>query len=110
MGRQKEAARVEALPVQHPHAAGVDIGSRSHWICVGFTSEADTSWIREFPAHTAGLKAIVAFLREHQVTTIAMESTGIYWIPRIARDGGGSSRDSGVEALVPRGFGCRCSD
>jgi transposase len=79
--RQKEAARVEALPVQHLHAAGIDIGSRSHWVCVGFTGDASSCLIREFPAHTAGLKAIVAFLREHQVNTIAMESTGIYWIP-----------------------------
>jgi transposase len=79
--RQGEAARVEALPVQHPHAAGIDIGSRSHWVCVGFTSEAASCLIREFPAHTAGLRAIAAFLREHQVTTIAMESTGIYWVP-----------------------------
>src|SRR6516162_7914834 len=78
--RQKEAAQVEALPVLHPHAAGIDIGSRSHWVCVGFTSEAPSCLIREFPAHTAGLKAIAAFLREHQVTTIAMESTGIYWV------------------------------
>jgi transposase len=37
--------------------------------------------IQEFPAHTAGLKAIAVFLREHQVTTIALESTSIYWIP-----------------------------
>ena len=65
----------------HPHAAGIDIGSRSHWVCVGFTTEAPSCLIREFPAHTAGLKAIAAFLREHQVTTIAMESTGIYWVP-----------------------------
>src|SRR6267142_670494 len=79
--RQKEAAQVEALPVQHSHAAGIDIGSRSHWVCVGFASAADSCLIREFPAHTAGLKAIAAFLREHQVSTIAMESTGIYWIP-----------------------------
>src|SRR5437870_3692555 len=79
--RQKEAAQVEALPVQHPHAAGVDIGSRSHWVCVGFSTQADSCLIQEFPAHTAGLKAIAAFLREHQVTTVAMESTGIYWIP-----------------------------
>jgi transposase len=78
--RHKEAAHVEALPVLHPHAAGIDIGSRSHWVCVGFTSEAPSCLIREFPAHTAGLKAIAAFLREHQVTTIAMESTGIYWV------------------------------
>jgi transposase len=79
--RQKEAAHVEALPVQHPHAAGIDVGSRSHWVCVGFTTEAPTCLIQEFPAHTDGLKAIAAFLREHQVNTIALESTGIYWIP-----------------------------
>jgi transposase len=79
--RQKEAAQVEALPVLRPHAAGIDIGSRSHWVCVGFTSDAASCLIREFPAHTDGLKAIATFLREHQVKTIAMESTGIYWIP-----------------------------
>src|SRR5262245_8759642 len=78
---QREAAQVEALPVQHPHAAGIDIGSRSHWVCVGFTAEAASCLIREFPAHTAGLKAIAAFLREHQVKSVALESTGIYWIP-----------------------------
>src|SRR5262249_6984745 len=77
--RQKEAAQVEALPVQHPHAAGIDIGSRSHWVCVGFTTDAASCLIREFPAHTAGLKAIAAFLREHQVTSIALESTRIYF-------------------------------
>src|SRR5215510_13718994 len=79
--QQREVARVEALPVQHPHAAGIDIGSRSHWVCANFATEAASCLIREFPAHTAGLKAIAAFLREHQVNTIAMESTGIYWIP-----------------------------
>jgi transposase len=79
--RQREAAQVEALPVQRAHAAGIDIGSRSHWVCVGFTTEAASCLIREFPAHTAGLKAIAAFLREHQVNSIALESTGIYWVP-----------------------------
>jgi len=44
--RQKEAAQMEALPVQHPHAAGIDIGSRSHWVCVGFTSEAASCLIQ----------------------------------------------------------------
>ena len=79
--RQKEAAQVQALPVLRPHAAGIDVGSRSHWVCVGFTTEAPSCLIREFPAHTDGLKAIAAFLREHQVTTVALESTGIYWVP-----------------------------
>src|SRR5262249_40565640 len=79
--QQREAAQVEALPVQHPHAAGIDVGSRSHWVCVGFTTEAASCLIQEFPAHTAGLQAIAAFLREHQVTTVALESTGVYWVP-----------------------------
>lgn len=79
--RQQEAAHVEALPVLRPHACGIDIGSRCHWVCVGFAAAADSCLIREFPAHTDGLKAIVAFLREHQVTSVALESTGIYWIP-----------------------------
>jgi hypothetical protein len=39
--RQQEAAQVQALPVLHPHAAGIDVGSRSHWVCVGFTAEAE---------------------------------------------------------------------
>src|SRR5436305_15260129 len=63
--RNGEAAQVEALPVQHPHAAGIDIGSRSHWVCVGFTTEADSGWAREFPAQTDSLKALRAFPPEH---------------------------------------------
>src|SRR5439155_11289945 len=78
--RQQEAAQVQALPVLRPHAAGIDVGSRSHWVCVGFAA-ADSCLIRELPAHTDGLKAIAAFLREHQVASVAMESTGIYWVP-----------------------------
>ena len=78
--RQQEATQLQALPVLHPHAASIDIGSRSHWVCVGFTTEADSDLIQEFPAYTDGLKGLAAFLHEHQVTTVAMESTGIYWI------------------------------
>jgi hypothetical protein len=51
--RQKEAAQVEALPRQHPHAAGIDIGSRSHWVGVGFTTDADSCLIGEFEARKA---------------------------------------------------------
>ena len=67
--------------MQHPHAAGIDIGSRSHWVCVGFATDAASCLIQEFPAHTAGLQAIAAFLREHQVTAVAVGPTGTYWAP-----------------------------
>lgn len=75
---EAEARRLEGLPVTTLHAAGADIGSRSHWVCVGAN---EATQVREFPAHTDGLHALMAFLHEHQVTTVAMESTGIYWIP-----------------------------
>jgi transposase len=71
----EEVRRTLGLGIVHAHAAGVDIGSRSHWVCVG---EGAT---QEFPAHTDGLHALVAYLREQHVTTVAMESTGVYWIP-----------------------------
>ena len=72
---EAEAQRLEGLPVLQTHAAGIDIGSRSHWACAG------PGLIQEFPAHTAGLHAVVAWLRQYHVTTVALESTGVYWIP-----------------------------
>jgi transposase len=76
-----EVRRVEGLAVVNEHAAGIDIGSRSHWVCVGVSTDQDADVIREFLAYTEGLQEIVAYLRHHQVTTVAMESTGVYWIP-----------------------------
>ena len=69
--RRREAAHVEALPVQHHHAAGIDIGSRSHWVCVGFTTDAASCLVREFPAHTAGLQAIEVRHSDHDAETEA---------------------------------------
>ena len=74
-----------SLPVVHRHAAGIDIGAASHWVAIGNgddlqAAKHDNPIAREFPAYTDGLKQIVAWLREHAVTTVAMESTGIYWI------------------------------
>lgn len=67
-------ADVTALPVARPHAAGIDVGDRSHWVCVG---PADDD-VREFPAHTAGLRDLVAWLRQRGVTAVALEATGVY--------------------------------
>ncbi len=77
---EAEVQRVEGLPVLNAHAAGIDIGSRSHWVCVGVSADKDAPVIREFSAYTEGLHEIVTYLRHYQVTTVAMESTGIYWI------------------------------
>jgi transposase len=63
------------LTVQNPHAAGIDVHSDLHVVCVG------PDLVREFAAYTADLQAIVAHLRAHGITTVALESTSIYWIP-----------------------------
>lgn len=76
-----EVRRVEGLCVVNPHAAGIDIGSRSHWVCVAAGTKSQTDLIREFSAYTEGMHELMAYLRQYGVTTVAMESTGVYWIP-----------------------------
>jgi transposase len=73
----EDCAKIAALPVQHPHAAGIDAGDASHWVCVHATPDGSDT-VREFPAHTAGLRQLVDWLRRCGVTTIALEATGAY--------------------------------
>ena len=70
-------AKLAAQPVRHPHAAGIDVGDASHWVCVEATPDGSDT-LREFPAHTPGLRQLVAWLRLCAVTTIALEATGVY--------------------------------
>lgn len=60
-------------------AAGIDIGSKSHFVAV--PEGADEQPVREFEAFTADLHRLVDWLISCCVTTVAMESTGAYWIP-----------------------------
>jgi transposase len=66
------------LPMQNPHAAGVDVGGSEHYVCVGADADND---VRRFGAFTADLHALADWLQERGVKSIALESTGIYWIP-----------------------------
>jgi len=63
----------------HPNAAGVDIGAQEIVVCVSGADE--TQIVRAFGSYTVDLQAIGKWLGEHGVTTVAMESTGVYWIP-----------------------------
>jgi transposase len=78
MRREAEAAaRLAGLPVRHDHAAGIDVGDASHWVCVeAAPGGGDT--VREFPAHTPGLRDLVAWLTACGVTTVALEASGVY--------------------------------
>lgn len=65
----------EFMNIIHPNAAGIDIGSKSHFVAVG----QNKSEIKEFGIYSSDHKKIIEFCRKHEVTTIAMESTGSYW-------------------------------
>jgi transposase len=71
------AARLAGLPVRHDHAAGIDVGDVTHWVCVAATPDGSDP-VREFPAHTPGLRDLVAWLRQCGVTTVALEASGVY--------------------------------
>ena len=74
-----ESDTVESLNVFHVNACGIDIGSASHWVSV--PPERDVQAVREFGCYTPDLMAMVAWLQHCQIATVAMESTGVYWIP-----------------------------
>src|SRR5918999_1754664 len=61
------------------HAAGIDIGAQEHWVAV--PADSDLQPVRRFGACTADLQALADWLQQCGVTTVAMESTGVYWIP-----------------------------
>jgi transposase len=64
-----------SMPVVNPHAAGIDIGSKSHFVCVSQDN------VKEFGVFTANLHEIAKHLLSYEVKSVAMESTGFYWLP-----------------------------
>jgi transposase len=68
-----------ALTITHPNAAGIDIGSGSHFVAV--PPDRDDEPVREFSSFTVDLNALADWLKTCGVDTVAMESTGVYWIP-----------------------------
>jgi len=79
----------EPLQVKNPHAAGIDVHANDHWVAVppdhAPPSPADQpahlpKHIRKFGTCTADLELLADWLAACGVTTVAMESTGVYWI------------------------------
>jgi transposase len=72
----------QELQILRPDAAGIDCGAQEHYIAVppDRVSVGEPT-VRRFSAFTEGLDAAVEWLKACRVTTVAMESTGVYWIP-----------------------------
>jgi transposase len=77
MRRKMQSADL-SLEVVHPNAAGIDIGNESHYVAV--PPDRDSQPVRRFGCTTAELKAMADWLNRCGICTVAMQSTGVYWI------------------------------
>jgi transposase len=77
--RTPKQLRLEGLPAVHPNAAGIDIGANE--IVVAVPPDRDAQPVRAFPTFTQDLQALVHWLLVCRIDTVALESTGVYWIP-----------------------------
>lgn len=77
--KRKHRKLDRSLPVMRPNAGGIDIGAREIFVAV--PADRDTDSVRSFPTFTEDLHALADWLQACRVDTVAMESTGVYWIP-----------------------------
>ena len=75
--KNKKEDRFEKVPVIHPHAAGIDVGSRSHFVAIGQSKDD----VKEYGVYTEDLHCLCKDLVKAGKTTTALESTGNYWQP-----------------------------
>lgn len=75
----KRSGKAEFLPVLKPNAAGVDIGATEIYVAV--PADRDAEPVRCFPTFTEDLHRLADWLLHCRIESIAMESTGVYWIP-----------------------------
>ena len=81
--RKEWARRLQSedpgLEVVHPHAAGIDVGNGMHYVAV--RPDRDPQLVRRFECFTADLHRLADWLQCCEVKTVAMQPTGVYWIP-----------------------------
>src|SRR5689334_19392499 len=87
----EEARPFAGMSQVNTNAGGVDVGAHEIMVCLA--GAEGTQLVRSFGTYTVDLHAIGRWLQEHGVQTVAMESTGVYWIPLF-------------EELERRGFHC----
>lgn len=76
---KKNREPAKGLPIVHRSAAGIDVGSTFHVVAV--PASLDREPVRSFKSFTGDLYRLAAWLIDLGITTVAMESTGVYWVP-----------------------------
>ena len=85
----------QKMQIIHPHAAGIDIGSKSHFVSVGQLE----SEVKEFGVYSSDHIKMIEYLKQYNIETIAMESTGSYWQSLFL-----SLQQAGFEVLLVSGW------
>lgn len=75
---KKKIVKRQGLRIVHPYAAGIDVGSRKHYVAI--PAECGDQTVRHFGCMTPDLHEMAKWLKQNRVDTVAMESTGVYWI------------------------------
>jgi transposase len=78
--QEKTSSKRPGLTVIRSSVAGIDIGSEEHWVA-GPPGADGTANVQRFKTTSEELNALVRWLEERRVESVAMESTGVYWIP-----------------------------
>jgi hypothetical protein len=76
---ENRRGQLQGLPIIRRRIAGIDLGSEQHWVCAP-TPDGNGREIADFGATTPELIRMAQWLKERQVESVAMESTGVYWI------------------------------
>ena len=69
----------KALEVVHPDAAGIDVGGSEQWVAV--SPDRDPEPVRRFGCFPSDLREMARWLAEKGVRSVALQSTGVYWMP-----------------------------
>src|SRR5215831_6083838 len=77
--QESSRRQIQGLPVVRGNVAGIDLGSEEHWICAP-TVDGSGREVASFGATTPELIRMAEWLKARQVESVAMESTGVYWI------------------------------
>ena len=77
---KKKVRPIQALPVIRANSAGIDLGSEEHWVCGPARGDNKVN-VQQFGTTTPQLNELADWLVHEGVESVAMESTGVYWIP-----------------------------
>jgi transposase len=102
MSENRTKSKPTGLPIIHEFAAGIDIGSRFHVVAV--SPDLSDEPVRTFQAFTSDLQRMADWLIDTGIKTIAMESTGVYWVAAYE-----ILESNGIDVILANAREARCS-